>query len=151
MQPTKDLLAFRFFTEIGIIEQLARNQLEASLPDGIKMAQFVVLNHLVRLGDETGEWAPARLANALQVTKGAMTNTLQRLEKRQLVSITPDPHDGRGKLVEITSAGREMRLRCVSSITPFLTTLSKEVSERELASVLPVLEKVREYLDLQRS
>jgi len=148
MQPTKDLLAFRFFTEIGIIEQLSRNQLEASLPDGIKMAQFAVLNHMVRLG---GEWAPARLANALQVTKGAMTNTLQRLEKRQLVTIKRDPHDGRGKLVEITPAGHEMRVRCVHSVTPLLTALSKEITDKELASVLPVLEKVRAYMDLQRS
>jgi len=147
-QPPKDLLAFRFFNEIGIIEQLARNRMEASLPDNMKMAQFVVLNHLLRLG---GAWAPARLANALQVTKGAMTNTLQRLEKRQLVTITADPDDGRGKLVEITSAGREMHQSCIDSITPFLTTLANEITEKEIASVLPVLEKVRKYMDMQRS
>ena len=79
MEPTKDPISFRFFTEIGIIEQLARNRLERGLPDGLKISQFSVLNHLVRLG---GEWSPARLARAFQVTKGAMTNTLQRLEKR---------------------------------------------------------------------
>nr|MBC8240058.1 MarR family transcriptional regulator [Alphaproteobacteria bacterium] len=88
VEPTEDPLAFRFFTEIGIIEQLARNRLERVLPDGLKVSQFIVLNHLVRLG---GEWNPARLAAAFQVTKGAMTNNLQRLEQRRLVQVLANP------------------------------------------------------------
>jgi len=146
--PPEDPLAFRLLTEIGIIEQLARNRLERCLPDGLKISQFVVLNHLVRLG---GEWSPARLANAFQLTKGAMTNTLQRLEKRGLVQVAADPRDGRGKLVSITGAGREMRARCVESIGPLFDDLSSELSTRDLASALPTLERVRKYLDRHRS
>ena len=146
--PPKDPAPFRFFTEIGIIEQLARNQLERSLPDGLKLSQFIVLNHLVRLGSE---WSPARLASAFQVTKGAMTNTLQRLEKRGLVRVLADPNDGRGKLVCITRAGRNMRERCVKSTGPLFAGLSKELSNQELETALPVLEKVRTYLDTHRS
>ena len=48
---------FRFFTEIGVIEQLTRAKLERVLPDGMKISQFTVLNHLVRL---PGSWSPAR-------------------------------------------------------------------------------------------
>ena len=140
-------LAFRLFTEIGIIEQLARNRLERSLPDGLKSSEFGVLNHLVRLG---GEWSPVRLAKAFQVTKGAMTNTLQRLEKRGLVRVSPDPRDGRAKRAAITEAGREMRVRCVQSVGPLLADLSRDVSDKDLASALPVLEKVRNYLDSHR-
>jgi DNA-binding MarR family transcriptional regulator len=145
--PREDPLAFRLFTEIGIIEQLARSRLERNLPDGLKVSQFGVLNHLVRLG---GEWSPVRLAKAFQVTKGAMTNTLQRLEKRRLVQVSPDPHDRRAKRVTITKAGREMRLRCVQSVGPLLVDLASEVSDNDLASALPVLEKVRKYLDTHR-
>ena len=147
MSPSEDPLAFRLFTEIGIIEQLARNRLERSLPDRLRVSQFGVLNHLVRLG---GEWSPVRLAKAFQVTKGAMTNTLQRLEKRDLVRVSPDPSDGRGKLVAITAAGREMRVRCVQSVSPLLADLSRELSDKEFATTLPVLEKVRKYLDTHR-
>jgi DNA-binding MarR family transcriptional regulator len=145
--PVQDPLLFRFFNEIGIIEQLARNRLERSLPDGLKMPQFIVLNHLVRLG---GEWSPARLAAAFQLTKGAMTNTLQRLEARGLVKVSADPGDGRGKLVGLTDAGRDMRERCVESVGPLLEGLSREVSERQIAPVMPVLETVRRYLDSHR-
>ncbi len=143
----QDPLLFRFFNEIGIIEQLARNRFERSLPDGLKMPQFIVLNHLVRLG---GEWSPARLAAAFQLTKGAMTNTLQRLEARRLVKISADPRDGRGKLVGLTDAGRHMRERCVDSVGGLLEQLSREVSEHEVAAAMPILEIVRRYLDSRR-
>ena len=148
VEPTEDRLAFRLFTEIGIIEHLARNRRERGLPDGLKVSQFGVLNHLVRLG---GEWSPARLASAFQVTKGAMTNTLRRLENRGLVRVLADPRDGRGKLVGITEAGRKMRVRCVESIGPLLADLSRELSDKGFASALPVLEKIRKYLESHRS
>jgi DNA-binding MarR family transcriptional regulator len=144
----EDPLAFRLFVEIGIIEQLARNQLERGLPDGLKVSQFGLLNHLERLG---GEWSPARLANAFQVTKGAMTNTLQRLEKRGLVQVLANPRDGRGKLVSITNAGRKMRVRCVESVSPLLVDLSRELPSKDFALALSLLEKVRKYLDSHRS
>jgi DNA-binding MarR family transcriptional regulator len=147
-ETSKDPLAFRLFMEIGIIEQLARNRLERALPDGLKVSQFGLLSHLARLG---GEWSPARLAAAFQVTKGAMTNNLQRLEKRGLVQVLADPNDGRGKLVTITEAGREMRMRCVASVGPFLEDFSGELPEQDLAATLPVLEKIRMYLDTHRS
>jgi len=140
-------LAFRLFMEVGIIEQLARNRLERGLPDGLKISQFGVLSHLVRLG---GEWSPARLASAFQVTKGAMTNTLQRLEKRGLVRVLANPRDARGKLVTITASGQATRLRCVESVSPFLAELSCEVSAQEIATALPILEKIRQYLDSHR-
>ena len=148
VDPSEDPPAFRLFTEIGIIEQLARNRLERGLPDGLKVSQFVVLNHLVRLG---GEWSPARLASAFQVTKGAMTNTLQRLEIRGLVRIVANPSDGRAKLVTITDAGRDMRADSVASVGPFLSDLSRALSDKDLAKALPVLEKIRKFLDAQRS
>ncbi|MBL4614470.1 MAG: MarR family transcriptional regulator [Magnetovibrio sp.] len=147
MEPTNDPPAFRLFTEIGIIEQLARNRLERGLPDGLKMAQFGVLNHLVRLG---GQWSPARLASAFQVTKGAMTNTLQRLEKRELVLVEADPDDGRAKLVSLTEAGREMRARCVQSVGPLFSELSRELTDQDIAAALPILERLRKYLDSHR-
>ena len=148
MKLVGDPAIFRLLTEAAIIEQLARTQLERNLPDGLRMSQFGVLHHLVRLG---GDWSPIRLANAFQLTKGAMTNTLQRLESRGLVKVAADPEDGRGKLVSITDKGRAMRTRCVESVGPLIADLSAELSEKELVKALPVLEKVRRYLDTHRS
>ncbi len=144
---TADPLLFRFFNEVGIIDQLARARLEQALPDGLKMSQFVVLNHLVRLG---GAWSPARLANAFQVTKGAITNSLQRLEARGLVKVVPDPRDGRGKLVSLTPAGRKTRGQCVAAIQPLLVEMQRTFGEKRFEEALPLLEEVRKYLDANR-
>ncbi|MFT4652437.1 MAG: DNA-binding MarR family transcriptional regulator [Kangiellaceae bacterium] len=66
---------FQVLIEIGIIYQLSNTLLEKSLCIGIKASQFKVLNHLVRLGDGT---TPAEFAKAFNVTKAAMTNTINR-------------------------------------------------------------------------
>lgn len=143
----QDPSMFRFFTEIGIIEQLIRAKLERALPDGLRMSHFTVLNHLVRL---QGKWSPARLASAFQVTKAAMTNTLQRLESRGLVKIEADPADGRGKLVSLSRAGRTMREKCIANIGPLLGEIGQEFDDKQFRSALPFLEQVRSYLDENR-
>ena len=145
---TQGPLLFQFLNEVGIIDQWARAKLESVLPGGLKFSQFIVLNHLVRLG---GDWNPARLANAFQVTKGAITNALQRLESRGLVMIVSNPRDGRGKLVSLTAAGRKMREQCVRSIDPLLVDLEATFGEKRFARVLPLLEEVRKYLDERRA
>jgi DNA-binding MarR family transcriptional regulator len=126
---------------------LISTKLETLLPDGLKISQFVVLNHLVRL---QGKWSPARLANAFQVTKAAMTNTLNRLESRGLVTIEADPHDGRGKLVSLSPAGKKVQAECVSNIEPFLTDIEQEFGAQKILLALPFLEEMRDYLDGHR-
>jgi DNA-binding MarR family transcriptional regulator len=138
---------FRFFTEIGIIEQLISTKLEALLPDGLKISQFVVLNHLVRL---QGKWSPARLADSFQVSRAAMTNTLSRLESRGLIRIETNPGDGRGKLVTLSPAGHEMRENCVGNIGPFLADIEQAFGDQEVLQALPFLEAIRHYLDEHR-
>ena len=146
-EQSQDPLLARYLTEIGIIEQLVRTRLERDLPDGLKSSQFTLLNHLVRLG---GDWSPGRLARAFQVTKGAMTNTVRRLEERGLVSVTADPRDGRGKLVSLTEAGRDMRQECFACVEPLLVELSRELTASELSAATRILEKTRRYLDTHR-
>ncbi len=143
----QDPLIFRFFTEVGVIEQLARAKLERALPEGMKISQFAVLNHLARLN---GKWSPVRLANAFQVTKAAMTNTLQRLESRGLIKIEADPSDGRGKLVSLCREGRNMREKCIANVKPLLVELEKEIGEQKFGIALTLLVEIRSYLDEHR-
>ena len=149
MNKTEDLarLYFRMFNEIGIISQLSSNRLERVLPPGMSIAQFSLLNHLVRLG---GAWAPSRLARAFQVTKGAMTNTLQRLEAQGLIRVAIDPDDARGKRVEITEAGRKMREKCVRATGTVMGDIIKLVPADDVGAVLPFLERLRKTLDENR-
>ncbi len=143
----RDPEIFQFFNEIGIIEQLARARLESALPDGLKISQFTLLNHFVRL---QGEWSPARLAAAFQVTKAAMTNTLQRLESRGLVTIKADPNDGRAKLVSLSPAGRKVREQCLRDLLPLFEDMQSQFGDQDFSSALPFLGKVRKFLDEHR-
>jgi DNA-binding MarR family transcriptional regulator len=111
------------------------------------MAQFGVLNHFARLG---GQWAPARLADAFQVTKGTMTNTLQKLESQGFVRITADKQDGRAKVVEITERGRKIREKAVQAAGRLMTDLFETVPAAGVRASLPFLEELRITLDKNR-
>lgn len=140
--------AFRFMAEIAIISQLSGAALEKLMPEGMTMSQFGVLNHLCRLG---GEWSPVRLANAMQVTKAAMTNTLGHLSGKGLVAVRPDDSDGRAKLVSVTADGMKARDATVTALTPELAALVDGVSAETLAEAVPLLERVRRFLDQRRA
>ncbi len=141
-------LLFAFFNEIGIIDQLVTTQLERALPDGLKSAQFGVLNHFARLG---GEQTPAELASAFQVTKGAMTNTLSRLETKGLVRIRIHPNDGRSKLVSMSAKGRRTRDSALRAIAPAFAEFESQFPMAKIKKVLPTLHSVRTFLDQARS
>lgn len=138
---------FELFNEVGIIAQLSRALLESRLEDGLTIHHFTALNHLVRLGDGR---TPIDLARAFQVPKTSMSHTLAGLEKRGLIQLRPNPADGRGKLVILTDAGRELRERAVANITPDLARMIPEFGSDEAQSILPVLRKLRSLLDNAR-
>ncbi|HOV03751.1 MAG TPA: MarR family transcriptional regulator [Hyphomicrobiales bacterium] len=135
---------FRVFREIGIIDQLATTLLGRWLEDGLTVPQFALLDHLVRLGDDRN---PSDLADAFQVTRGAMTNTLARLEARRFVELRPDARDGRAKRVFLTDAGRAVHDRAIARIGPGIAGLLADIPEAEFAAALPFLERLRKLLD----
>jgi DNA-binding MarR family transcriptional regulator len=142
-----DPIAFRVMNEIGIIDQLGTTLFERSLPHGLTLPQFVVLNHFVRLGvDRT----PVELAEAIQVTKATMTSTLQRLEAKGFVGVTPDPKDGRSKRVAITAKGRAARADSLKAMSGQLAEMEAEIGLAKLEAVLPLLAKLRAFLDQRR-
>ncbi len=145
--PEGDPITFTLFNEIGIIEQLARTRMSHALPEGLQVSHFAVLNHFARLG---GEKSPAQLARAFQVTKGAMTNTVQKLERAGYVSVRPDGADGRRKLVSLTPEGRAMRDRAIAAIVPAFELVTREIGAERLRAALPVLRDLRILLDAKR-
>lgn len=113
----------------------------------MQISQFSMLHHLVRRG---GGWTPARLANAFQVTKGAISNTLTRLEARGLVCLEVDENDRRSKRVFITEEGRAMREACIETLVPLLAELHSRLGSEVFLEALPSLQQVRQFLDEAR-
>jgi DNA-binding MarR family transcriptional regulator len=141
-------LAFQSLSEIAIIAHLADTALGQTLPDDLSVAGFGVLNHFVRLNVESE--SPAKLARAFQVTKGAMTYTLQALEARKYVTVEPDPSDARAKRVRMTKAGAKAREAAVARVTPGLRAMLEIIPAAEFARAYPFLVKVRQVLDAAR-
>jgi len=140
-------LLFRVFNEVGIIAQLSSTAFERVMPEGMTLAQFTILNHFVRLG---GRRRPSDLARAFQVTRATMTSTLQRLEPKGLVQIVPDDSDGRGRLVEITDAGRAVHADCIARLAPVLDDLLARIGRAPFAAALAPLAEIRTRLDALR-
>lgn len=140
--------SFQVMSEIAIIGHLADTALAKLLPPELSVAGFGVLNHFVRLNVE-GE-SPARLARAFQVTKGAMTYTLQQLEELGYVTLEPDPADARAKIVRMTKRGRKARDAGVALVDPGMKALIQEIGADEFAKALPFLTKLRQVLDAAR-
>lgn len=144
MTEISDSLVISLFSEIFIADQLARNRISRALPKGMEISHFSVLNHLARLNEER---SPAQLAAAFHVTRGAMTNTLARLEWAGHVHIRPDWDDARRKMVSISPAGRAARDVAIQAVAPVLAEAVADIGEERLRAALPVLRMLRQKLE----
>lgn len=82
-----------------------------------------------------------------QVSQSAITQIVTKLEHDGLVARRPDPRDGRGVLVHITSAGLEVAARRradrVARLSPILDRLTAE-ERSAIAAALPALRRIAE-------
>ncbi len=138
---------FAVLLEANIIAQLSTALTERRLPPGLSMAGFGVLNHFGRRPEPQ---TPSSLARAFQVTKGAMTNTLTRLEDAGWVAIVPDAADGRVKRVTRTADGRKVQHAALAAVAPLMSDLTRDIAEADLIALLPTLTRLRTWLDEHR-
>lgn len=146
MSDGANALAIALFSEILTADQLVRNRLSKVLPKGMEISHFSVLNHLARVGDER---TPAQLAKSFHVTRGAMTNTLNKLEWAGYIHIRPDWDDARRKMVAISPAGRRARDAALDVISPMIGDLAAELGEDKVRAVLPILRELRLKLETE--
>jgi DNA-binding MarR family transcriptional regulator len=136
-------LAVTLFSEILVVDQLARSSLARALPKGMELSHFSVLNHLAYAGAER---TPAQLARTFHLTRGAMTNTLSKLEWAGWVHVRPDWEDARRKMVSISPAGIAVRDEAVAAIAPVIAAVVDTVGADKIRIVLPVLREMRQQL-----
>ncbi|MHA6265564.1 MarR family winged helix-turn-helix transcriptional regulator [Aliiroseovarius sp. CAU 1755] len=142
-----ETLSVALFSEMFMADQLARNRLSKALPKGMELSHFSVLNHLARVNEEK---SPAQLAKAFHVTRGAMTNTLSKLEWAGHVHIRPDWDDARRKFVSISPSGRSARDVALQAITPIIANMVTKIGPEKVRNVLPVLREMRQlFSDLE--
>jgi DNA-binding MarR family transcriptional regulator len=139
-----DPLSVALFSEMFMADQLARNRLSRALPKGMELSHFSVLNHLARTNEEK---TPAQLARIFHVTRGAMTNTLNRLEWAGHIHVRPDWDDARRKLIAISPSGRRAREAAIAAIAPILSETVREIGADRVRQALPVIREMRLRLE----
>jgi DNA-binding MarR family transcriptional regulator len=144
MAEKTDDLAIALFGELFMADQLARNRISKVLPKGMELSHFGVLNHLARIQEER---TPAQLARSFHVTRGAMTNTLNKLEWAGHIHIRPDWDDARRKFVAISPSGRAARDAAVQAIAPLIAEVVTSLGAERVRAVLPVLREMRGKLE----
>lgn len=140
----KSGLAITLFGEILMVDQLARSRLSKVLPKGMELSHFSVLNHLDR---SNAERSPAQLAKTFHLTRGAMTNTLHKLETAGYVHIRPDWDDARRKMVAISPAGRHARDAALASMEPIINDMVSRLGDDRVRAALPILRELRLKLE----
>ena len=146
MDRPSNSIAVTLFSEILALDQLARAHVAKALPKGMELSHFSVLNHLAHVGTEK---TPAQLARVFHLTRGAMTNTLGKLEWAGWVHIRPDWEDARRKMVAISPAGLAARNAALAAMTPVISGLVDTVGTDKVRLVLPVLRELRQHLSDQ--
>ena len=139
-----DDIAVALFGELFMADQLARNRISRVLPKGMELSHFSVLNHLARVGDER---TPAQLAKSFHVTRGAMTNTLAKLEWAGHVHIRPDWEDARQKFVAISPSGQAAREAALAGVVPLIAEVVQAIGAERVRALLPVLRELRIRLE----
>ena len=140
MPDSSNHLVVSLFSEILAVDQLARSSVARVLPKGMELSHFSVLNHLAHSGAER---TPAQLAQTFHLTRGAMTNTLGKLEWAGWVHIRPDWDDARRKRVSISPAGRAARDAALLEIAPVISRVVDEIGQEQGRAALPVLRALR--------
>ena len=134
-------LGIALFSEMLIADQLVRSRLSKALPKGMELSHFIVLNYLAQHREER---SPAELARVFHLSRGAMTNTLAKLEWAGFVHIRPDWDDARRKRVSISGAGELARETALSKIRPIMTDAAREIGPERLRAAIPVLREMRQ-------
>jgi DNA-binding MarR family transcriptional regulator len=104
------------------VEQSYRGVSREHVAEGLEQAAILVVRHMsdrtgpsltavLTLGtlDQEGPVRVTALAAAAGISQPAMTELVQRLERKGVVTRIDDPEDGRAALVTLTNAGRAVR------------------------------------------
>jgi DNA-binding MarR family transcriptional regulator len=127
VRPELDTAPVAIVARIGRIAAYFDQATDALMGEhGLARSSWDVLASLRRVGPPH-ELTPTELYQALMRSSGAMTNRLHRLERVGLIERRPDPGDGRGRLVRLTSRGRKL----VDEIAP----IHLDNEERLIASL----------------
>jgi DNA-binding MarR family transcriptional regulator len=135
----------------GLSRRIKRMMDETLTERSLTWGEWKVLG-LLRRSPE-GRRSPGYLAVHAELSSGAMTNRLDRLEQAGLIRRLPDPSDRRGIQVELTEAGIDAYSESTAAQAAKEALIASALNAREkdeLNNLLRRLMLVAEQLDAQQ-
>jgi DNA-binding MarR family transcriptional regulator len=144
--PELDLEVEGIVDRIGGLHRRLNRTLDETLSEfGLDTAEYKALSALSQAGPPHRS-TPGRLARRMDLSSGAMTNRLDRLEEAGLVRRVPDPDDRRGVLVELTDAGQAAWEQSVSAQAEKESLIAAALSAKEKQQLNALLRRLmREF------
>jgi DNA-binding MarR family transcriptional regulator len=125
----------------GIRRRLNRMLDETLAEFGLTVGEWKALTHL-QLDGPPHRKSVGKLAKWADLSSGAMTNRIDRLEQSGLVRRVPDPDDRRGVLVELTDTGRRTWEESVSAQAEKESLIASALSEDEKKQLNALLRRL---------
>lgn len=141
-RPDLDLTALQVLSRISrLAHHLDAGRKTAFAKSNLEPWEFDVLASLRRAGKPYA-LPPRQLIKENLVTSGTMTNRIDRLEKRGLVSRRPDPADGRSIIVSLTETGKTMVDAAFTELLKLEAELLEDLSEAQQAQLANLLSEL---------
>ena len=133
-----------FFTEISIIEHLARTRVERNFSADLKAGHFGILNYFMR--NHPGPDSVAGIAWAFQEDEARICEQVRTLEALGYVSVVPGIREI-DSMVDVTEAGRAAQEEQLNRMGPDFEQLVAEIPAEDLQTAHRVLHEIRLVMD----
>jgi DNA-binding MarR family transcriptional regulator len=132
----------------GIVDRIQglhrrfRRSLEDTITEhGLSSGEYWTMSALQQAGPPYRR-SPGFLAARADLSSGAMTNRLDRLEERGLLQRLPNPDDRRGVVVELTPDGLEVILKALATAAARESVIAAALSDREKTQLNDLLRRL---------
>jgi DNA-binding MarR family transcriptional regulator len=132
----------------GIVERIQglekrfKRALEGTLEEhGLSLGEWRVLGAL-RNESTPGYCTPGWLSSELELSSGAMTNRLDKLEEAGFIRRLPDPNDRRGIRIELTKDGAQVWIESTNAQARKESLVAEALTKKEQAQVNTLLRKL---------
>src|SRR6266849_1502272 len=117
------------------LERLATRSIESS---EVGLSDFAVMEMLLHKGPQPVN----EIGRRVELTSGAITTAVDRLESRGLVTREAHPSDRRARVVRLTARGREQAVKVFAGHKAAMDSAARGLSKSERATLIRLLKKL---------
>ena len=117
------------------LERLATHSIESS---EVCLSDFAVMEMLLHKGPQPVN----EIGRRVELTSGAITTAVDRLESRHLVTREAHPRDRRARIIRLTAAGEEQAAKIFAGHKAAMDLAASALSKTERATLIGLLKKL---------